>query len=54
MYHVRNVISRENISIHGQMNESTHTSSFMTNRMGLDGSTPHYLAVCQVYTDMYI
>ena len=52
IYHVRNVIGRENLIACGQTNELAHTAqtqyncdSFMDNRMELDGTTLHYLAV---------
>ena len=52
IYHVRNVIGRENLITCGRMNELTHAvrteyscDSFMANRMGLDGTMLHYLAV---------
>ena len=52
IYHVRNVIGRENLITCGRTNELAHTvwteyscDSFMANRMGLDGTMLHYLAV---------
>ena len=49
---MRNVIGRENLITCGRMNELTHAArteyscdSFMADRMGLDGTMLHYLAV---------
>ena len=52
IYHMRNVIGRENLITCGQTNEFAHAvrtecscDSFMADRMGLDGTMLHYLAV---------
>ena len=52
IYHVRNVIGRENLITCGRTNELAHAvrteyscDSFMADRMGLDGTMLHYLAV---------
>ena len=52
IYHVRNVIGRENLITCGRTNELPHAvrteyscDSFMADRMGLDGTVLHYLAV---------
>ena len=53
IYHVRNVISRENLITCGRTNEPSHAVDsttrihlrFMADRMGLDGTMLHYLAV---------
>ena len=52
IYHVRNVIGRENLITCGRTNELAHDvrteyscDSFMADRMGLDGTMLHYLAV---------
>ena len=52
IYHVRNVIGRENLITCGRTNKLAHAiwteyscDSFMANRMGLDGTMLHYLAV---------
>ena len=52
IYHVRNVIGRENLITCGRTNELAHAvwteyscNSFMADRMGLDGTMLHYLAV---------
>ena len=52
IYHVRNVIGRENLITCGRTNEVAHAvwtecscDSFMPDRMGLDGTMLHYLAV---------
>ena len=52
IYHVRNVIGRENLITCGRTNELAHavrteysSDSFMADRMGLDGTMLHYLAV---------
>ena len=52
IYHVRNVIGRENLITCGRTNELAHAAwteyscdSFMADRMGLDGTMLHYLAV---------
>ena len=52
IYHVRNVIGRENLITCGRTNELAHVvrteyscDSFMADRMGLDGTMLHYLAV---------
>ena len=51
-YHVRNIIGRENLITSGRTNELAHAvwteyscDSFMANRMGLDDTMLHYLAV---------
>ena len=52
IYHARNVIGRENLITCGRTNELAHAlrteyscDSFMADRMGLDGTMLHYLAV---------
>ena len=52
IYHVRNVIGRENLITCGRTNGLAHAvrteyscDSFMADRMGLDGTMLHYLAV---------
>ena len=53
IYHVRNVIVRENLITCGQTNELAHivwtehscNSFYMADRMGLDSTKLHYLAV---------
>ena len=52
IYHVRNVIGREDLITCGRTNELAHAvrteysfDSFMADRMGLDGTMLHYLAV---------
>ena len=52
IYHVRNIIGRENLITGGRMNELAHAvwteyscDSFMADRMGLDGIMLHCLAV---------
>ena len=45
IYQVRNVIGRENLITCGQTKELSHASFYMANRMGLDGTILHYLAV---------
>ena len=52
IYHVRNVIGRENLITCGRTNELAHAvrteyscDSFMADRMELDGTMLHYLAV---------
>ena len=52
IYDVRNIIGRENLITCGRTNELAHTlwteysyNSFMADRMGLDGTMLHYLAV---------
>ena len=52
IYHVTNVIGRENLITCGRTNELAHAvrtedsrDSFMADRMGLDGTMLHYLAV---------
>ena len=57
IYHVRNVIGRENSITCGRTNEHTHAlltiysfsrESFMADRTGLDSTMLHYLAVQRV------
>ena len=52
IYYVRNVVGRENLITCGRTNELAHAvriecscDSFMADRMGLDGTMLHYLAV---------
>ena len=52
IYHMRNVIGRENLITCGRTNELAHAirtdygcNSFMADRMGQDGTMLHYLAV---------
>ena len=54
IYHVRNVIGRENLITCGRTNEHAHAlltiysfsrESFMADRTGLDSTMLHYLAV---------
>ena len=52
IYHVRNVIGREDLITCGRTNELAHAvrtecscDSFMADRMGLDGTMLHYLPV---------
>ena len=52
IYHVRNVIGREDLITCGRTNELAHAvrtecscDSFMADRMGLDGTMLHYLAI---------
>ena len=52
IYHVRNVIGREDLITCGRTNELAHAvrteyscDSFMADRMGLDGTLLHYLVV---------
>ena len=61
IYHVRNVMGRENLITCGQMNELAHAvrtkyscDSFMADRMGLDGTMLHYLAVWKAMVSVHI
>ena len=60
IYHVRNVIGRENLITCGRTNELAHAAwteyscdSFMADRMGLDGTMLHYLAVRKAMVSVY-
>ena len=60
IYHARNVIGRENLITCGRMNELAHAvwteyscDSFMADRMGLDGTMLHYLAVRKAMVSVY-
>ena len=60
IYHVRNVIGRENLITCGRTNELAHAAwteyscdSFMADRMGLDSTMLHYLAVRKAMVSVY-
>ena len=60
IYHVRNVIGRENLITCGQTNEFAHAliysfscESFMVDRTGLDSTMLHYLAVQQAMVSIH-
>ena len=60
IYHVRNVIGRENLITCGRTNELAHAvwteyscDSFMADRMGLDGTMLHYLAVRKAMVSLH-
>ena len=60
IYHVRNVIGRENIITHGQTSELAHAlrtkhtrESFMADRTGLGGTMLHYQAVRQAMVSVH-
>ena len=60
IYHVRNVIGRENLITCGRTNELAHAvrteyscDSFMADRMGLDGTMLHYLAVRKAMVNVH-
>ena len=60
IYHVRNVIGRENLITCGRTNKLAHATwteyscdSFMADRMGLDGTMLHYLAVRKAMVSVY-
>ena len=60
IYHVRNVIGRENLITCGWTNELAHAvwteyscDSFMADRMGLDGTMLHYLAVRKAMVSLH-
>ena len=61
IYHVRNVIGRENLITCGRTNELAHAAwteyscdSFMADRMGLDGTMLHYLAVRKAMVSVHV
>ena len=60
IYHVRNVIGRENLIKSGLTNELAHAlwteyhcESFMADRTGLGGTTLHYLAIRQAMVSVF-
>ena len=60
IYHVRNVIGKENLITHGRTNELTHASwlliqlrKLMANRTGLGSTTLHYLAVRETMVSVH-
>ena len=60
IYHVRNVMGRENLITCGRTNELAHAvwteyscDSFMADRMGLDGTMLHYLAVRKAMVSLH-
>ena len=60
IYHVRNVIGRENLITCGRTNELSHAvrteyscDSFMADRMGLDGTMLHYLTVWKAMVSVH-